>query len=133
MRRVAVDDGGAAVVVAAGSPLDGAPSGGGAVCPFDNLLWDRAFVRRLFGFDHLIEVYKRPHERVYGYYVLPLLLGDRLVGARRPQGRDGAAGCSGCKRFTPSPRCADRSRAALERAPPLDWPARSAWRESSSD
>ncbi len=50
------------------------------LCPFDNLMWDRPFLRRLFGFDHLIEVYKREHERVYGYYVLPLLLGDRLVG-----------------------------------------------------
>ena len=43
-------------------------------------MWDRPFLRRLFGFDHLIEVYKREHERVYGYYVLPLLVGDRLVG-----------------------------------------------------
>ena len=63
------------------------------LCPFDNLMWDRPFLRRLFGFDHVIEVYKREHERVYGYYVLPLLVGDRLVGradlkadraARRP-------------------------------------------------
>ncbi len=50
------------------------------VCPFDNLVWDRAFLRRLFGFTHVIEVYKRPPERVYGYYVLPLLVGDRLLG-----------------------------------------------------
>ena len=41
--------------------------------PFDNLLWDRAWTRRLFAFDHLIEVYKPNPERVYGYYVLPLL------------------------------------------------------------
>jgi uncharacterized protein YcaQ len=48
--------------------------------PFDNLLWDRAFTRRFFRFNHLIEVYKQAHQRVYGYYVLPLLIGDRLVG-----------------------------------------------------
>jgi uncharacterized protein YcaQ len=44
------------------------------------MLWDRAFVERVFGFRHVIEVYKREHERVYGYYVLPFLHGDRLVG-----------------------------------------------------
>jgi uncharacterized protein YcaQ len=44
------------------------------------MLWDRAFVERVFGFRHVIEVYKREHERVYGYYVLPFLYGDRLVG-----------------------------------------------------
>lgn len=48
--------------------------------PFENLLWDRDFARRVFGFDHRIEVYKREQERVYGYYVLPILMGDRLVG-----------------------------------------------------
>jgi len=37
-------------------------------------------VERIFGFRHVIEVYKREHERVYGYYVLPFLYGDRLVG-----------------------------------------------------
>jgi uncharacterized protein YcaQ len=44
------------------------------------LLWDRDFTQRLFGFNHLIEIYKRAHERRYGYYVLPFLFGDRLVG-----------------------------------------------------
>lgn len=50
------------------------------ISPFDNLVWDRAFLDRVFGFRHVIEVYKREHERVYGYYVLPLLRRDRLVG-----------------------------------------------------
>ena len=39
-----------------------------------------SFARRVFGFDHLIEVYKPAPERRYGYYVLPLLWGDRLAG-----------------------------------------------------
>ena len=39
--------------------------------PFDNLLWDRPFARRILGFDHLIEVYKPAPQRRYGYYVLP--------------------------------------------------------------
>jgi uncharacterized protein len=50
------------------------------LCPFDNLVWDREETRRLFGFSHALEIYKRPEDRVYGYYVLPLLAGDRIVG-----------------------------------------------------
>jgi uncharacterized protein len=80
VRRVAVSDGGPAVVVPAQATLDGAVAGGVLLCPFDNLLWDRPFVERVFGFRHVIEVYKREHEREYGYYVLPFLHRDRLVG-----------------------------------------------------
>ena len=80
-RRVAVADGGPPVVVPADAEIDGsAPKAGVLLSPFDNMLWDRAFVERVFGFRHVIEVYKREHERVYGYYVLPFLYGDRLVG-----------------------------------------------------
>jgi uncharacterized protein len=81
VRRVAVSDGGPPVVVPAGATLDGtAPKGGVLLCPFDNMLWDRAFVERVFGFRHVIEVYKPAPQREYGYYVLPFLYGDRLVG-----------------------------------------------------
>jgi uncharacterized protein YcaQ len=65
-------------------------------------MWDRPFVRRLFGFDHLIEVYKREHERVYGYYVLPLLDGDRFVG-RADLKADRKGGVLLVKKFTPEP------------------------------
>lgn len=47
--------------------------------PFDPLLWDRRRVRRLFGFDQVLEVYKPETERLYGYYCLPVLAGERLV------------------------------------------------------
>jgi uncharacterized protein YcaQ len=80
VRRVEVDDGAAPVVVPAEAVVDGAPSGGVLLCPFDNLVWDRAFLQRVFGFDHVIEVYKPEQQRVFGYYVLPFLYGDRLVG-----------------------------------------------------
>jgi uncharacterized protein len=81
LERLAVEDGGASVVVAAGTELDRPlPPAAVLLSPFDNLLWDRRFARRVFGFDHLIEVYKPAPQRRYGYYVLPLLWRDRIVG-----------------------------------------------------
>jgi len=81
VERRPVDDGGAPVLVPAGAELDRpAPATAVLLSPFDNLLWDRPFARRVLGFDHLIEVYKPAHERRFGYYVLPLLRGDRIVG-----------------------------------------------------
>jgi uncharacterized protein YcaQ len=81
LERLQVDDGGAPIVVATGTELDrGAPSAAVLLSPFDNLLWDRQFARRVLGFDHLIEVYKPAPQRVFGYYVLPLLWRDRMVG-----------------------------------------------------
>ncbi|MDF1608591.1 winged helix-turn-helix domain-containing protein [Hoeflea sp. YIM 152468] len=48
--------------------------------PFDPLLRDRNRAERLFGFRYRIEVFVPEHKREYGYYVFPLLEGDRMIG-----------------------------------------------------
>jgi uncharacterized protein YcaQ len=79
------------------------------LAPLDNLLWDRRFVEELFGFYYVWEVYKPVAERRYGYYVLPILYGDRFV-ARFEPGRDKKSGAFAIKNWwwepgvTPSER-----------------------------
>lgn len=124
LREVAVDDGGLPFYVPADAELDGGSVPPTLVCPFDNLVWDRPLLERLFGFRHVIEVYKREHEREFGYYVLPLLAGDRFVG-RADVKADRAEGVLRIRKFTPEPKARigdklERSAARLARVLGLD-------------
>jgi len=71
--------------VATGDPPGGAEPGVAFLAPLDPLCWDRDLLRRLFGFDYVWEVYVPAAKRRWGYYVLPILFGDRLVGRIEPR------------------------------------------------
>ena len=86
IRRVAVD-----CWVNRGEPIDAymlssasiparTPAVSTILTPFDPVTWNRARARRMFGFDYTIEIYTPAAKRVYGYYSLPILMDDELVG-----------------------------------------------------
>jgi uncharacterized protein YcaQ len=61
------------------------------LAPFDSLLWDNALLRGLFDFEYVWEGFFPPTKRRWGYYVLPIVFGDRFVGRIEPRiDRDGA-------------------------------------------
>jgi uncharacterized protein len=55
------------------------------IAPLDNLMWDLNLVEMLFDFRYTWEVYKPAEKRDYGYYVLPVLYGDRLLARIDPE------------------------------------------------
>ena len=92
------------------------------LAPFDPILRDRKRTQRLFGFDYRFEAFVPEAQRKHGYYVMPILEGDRLVGRFDPKlhrdrgvaggasplvgaGRQGDQGAAGCPRSRPRPPC----------------------------
>jgi uncharacterized protein YcaQ len=55
------------------------------LAPLDPFLWDRRLLKTLFGFDYTWEVYTPAAKRRFGYYALPILFGDRVVGRIEPR------------------------------------------------
>jgi len=71
--------------IAEGHAPGGETPGATFLAPLDPLAWDRDLLRSLFDFDYLWEVYVPAARRRWGYYVLPLLFGDRFVGRIEPR------------------------------------------------
>jgi hypothetical protein len=74
----------AEAVGALARPGDGAP-GASFLAPLDPIMWDREALEPLYGFEYRWEVYTPAAKRRWGYYVLPILFGDRLVGRIEPR------------------------------------------------
>ena len=55
------------------------------LAPLDNLIWNREMISDIFNFDYTWEVYKPIEKRKYGYYVLPVLYGDKFMGRFEPK------------------------------------------------
>jgi hypothetical protein len=53
--------------------------------PFDALVWDRGLLGSLFGFEYVWELFHPPAKRRWGWYVLPMLFGDRFMGRIEPR------------------------------------------------
>ena len=68
--------------------------------PLDCMLWDRKLIYELFGFSYKWEIYTPENQRRYGYYVLPVLMGERFVGRVEPV-CDRAADALVVRRFWP--------------------------------
>ena len=73
----------------------GCEPGAAFLAPLDPLVWDRDLLERLFGFEYRWEVYVPAPKRRWGYYVLPLLYGDRFVGRIEPRGGPGVGHAAG--------------------------------------
>lgn len=59
------------------------------IAPLDQFMWDRKMIAHVFGFEYIWEIYTPLAKRKWGYYVLPVLFGDRLVARAEFWNRNG--------------------------------------------
>ena len=55
------------------------------LAPLDPMMWDRKLIEALWGYQYSWEIYTPADKRKYGYYVLPMLYGDRFIGRVEPK------------------------------------------------
>jgi len=67
-------------LLAAGAEDPGRATGVALLSPFDPVCWFRPRLERMFGMEYRIEIYTPEAKRIYGYYTLPFLMGDQMVG-----------------------------------------------------
>jgi uncharacterized protein YcaQ len=58
--------------------------GAAIIAPLDNLIWNRGLIQQIFDFEYTWEVYKPKKQRKFGYYVLPVILGDQFIARFEP-------------------------------------------------
>lgn len=114
VRRVSVDGWREAAYVHADATIPRRVAGQALLCPFDPLIWERARTERMFGMRYRIEIYTPAAKRQYGYYVCPLLVGDRIAG-RFDLKADRAAGVLQVQAAWVEPGCESRTTAEAAR------------------
>jgi uncharacterized protein YcaQ len=87
------------------------------LAPFDPIARDRKRLLRLFGFDYRFEAFTPGHKRVHGYYVLPILAGDRFIARAdlKHDRREGVLLVNGLWRERKAPKMGDEIEAELTR------------------
>ncbi|SDR79847.1 winged helix-turn-helix domain-containing protein [Agrococcus carbonis] len=117
LEPVEVEGWGRPAYLAAGARLPRRVRATALLSPFDPLVWFRPRAERMFGFAYRISIYTPAEQREHGYYVLPVLVDDELVG-RVDLKSDRAAGVLRVQHATIEPGHADRAGELAERLVP---------------